>query len=124
MMFQGLRTVIYRIPAENIKQATDWYAKVLGKAPYFEESFYVGFNVGGFELGLDPSEGKVIRGDNIQAYWGVQNIQETLSLCLKLGATTDSEIREVGGNIKVATVRDPFGNLLGLIENPNFKIET
>ena len=97
---------------------------MLGEAPYFEESFYVGFNVGGFELGLDPSEGKVTPGDNIQAYWGVGNIQEALALCLKLGATTDSDIGEVGGKIKVATVRDPFGNLLGLIENPHFKIET
>jgi hypothetical protein len=29
----------------------------------------------------------------------------------------------VGGGIKVATVTDPFGNLLGIIENPHFKIE-
>jgi predicted enzyme related to lactoylglutathione lyase len=58
----------------------------------------------------------------VQAYWGVQNIQEAKTFCVNRGATIHSEIKEVGENIKVATVFDPFGNILGLIENPNFKI--
>ena len=51
-MIQGLRTVIY--PVTNLAEATAWYEQVLGKAPYFNEVFYVGFEVGGFELGLIP----------------------------------------------------------------------
>jgi hypothetical protein len=31
-------------------------------------------------------------------------------------------VLEVGGNIKVATVADPFGNMIGLIENPDFEL--
>lgn len=51
-MIKGLRTVIY--PAPNLAEAKDWYSKVLGQRPYFDQPFYVGFSVGGFELGLVP----------------------------------------------------------------------
>src|SRR4051812_16379988 len=103
-MFQGLRTVIYRVSPADLTAATDWYSKILGKRPYFEEPFYVGFNVAGFELGLDPSEEKVSTGDNVQTFWGVQNIQEAMAHCKKQGAKVHSDIRNVGGNIQVATV--------------------
>ena len=52
-MLLGLRTAIYR--ADDIVRAKAWYTQVVGKAPYFDQPFYVGFNVGGFELGLDPN---------------------------------------------------------------------
>ncbi len=122
-MFQGLRTVIYNVSPANLKNATEWYTKILGKKPYFEEVFYVGFSVGGFELGLHPVEEKIILGNSLQAYWGVPNIGEALAHCLQNGAKLDEDVRDVGGDIKVATVRDPFGNLLGLIQNPNFKAD-
>ncbi len=51
-MFQGLRTVIYA--ASDLQKAKEWYTQALGKEPYFDQPFYVGFNVGGYELGLDP----------------------------------------------------------------------
>ena len=51
-MFLGLRTVVYKV--SDLGRAKAWYTKVLGIEPYFDEPFYVGFNVGGYELGLDP----------------------------------------------------------------------
>ena len=51
-MFKGLRTIIY--PSPDLAKATAWYTGVVGHAPYFNQPFYVGFNVGGFELGLLP----------------------------------------------------------------------
>ena len=51
-MIQGLRTVVYKVP--DLERAKAWYARILGIEPYFAEPFYVGFQVGGFELGLDP----------------------------------------------------------------------
>ena len=48
-MFQGLRTVIYRVP--DLAKAKAWYTEAFGVAPYFDEPFYVGFQIGGFELG-------------------------------------------------------------------------
>jgi hypothetical protein len=46
----GPRTAI--CPAPNLVRAKAWYAQVLRQAPYFDEPFYVGFEVGGFKLGL------------------------------------------------------------------------
>jgi predicted enzyme related to lactoylglutathione lyase len=120
-MIKGLRTVIYQV--EDLAKAKDWYASILGFAPYFDEPFYVGFNVGGFELGLDPNGEKVSKGNNAIAYWGVSDIEKAFEKLNELGAETDSEITDVGEGIKVATVKDPFGNIFGIIENPHFKIE-
>jgi hypothetical protein len=70
-MFKGLRTCIFHVA--ELAKAREWYTKVLEKKLYFDQTYYVGFNV--------------------------------------------------GGNILVASVFDPFGNILGIIKNPHFKIE-
>lgn len=121
-MLQGLRTAIYNINPKDLQKAKHWYTELLGVKPYFDEPFYIGFNVGGYELGLDPSSEKIVPGNNMTIYWGVPNIEAAMQRCLKLEAVKDQDIRDVGENIKVATVRDPFGNILGLIENPHFKL--
>jgi len=115
-MFLGLRTVIY--PAPDLAAARDWYRQVLGAAPYFDEPFYVGFSVGGFELGLVPDATPGV--DGTQALWGVADIEASHARLLALGATSLEAVTEVGGGIKVAAVRDPFGNRLGIIDNPMF----
>jgi predicted enzyme related to lactoylglutathione lyase len=119
-MFLGLRTVIYHV--DNLDSAKKWYAEALGIQPYFDQPFYVGFNVGGFELGLDPDSSGVSRGNNLVAYWGVEKIEQSFARLLELGAKKNSDIQDVGGNIRLATVIDPFGNVFGIIENPQFKI--
>ncbi|OIN56561.1 VOC family protein [Arsenicibacter rosenii] len=116
--FLGLRTTIYAAP--DLTAAKAWYTQVLGIAPYFDEPFYVGFSVGGFELGLDPDLTPGI-GTPV-AYWGVSEIDEMYNRLLELGATVQEPVQDVGGGIKVAVVRDPMGNLLGIIENPHFRI--
>ena len=120
-MFLGLRTAIYKV--KDLEKAKNWYSDVLQTEPYFDEPFYVGFNVGGFELGLDPDAENVTAGDNLQVYWGVKNAQEAFDELLTKGAKTHAEPTNVGGDIVVATVFDPFGNIFGVIENPAFKIE-
>src|SRR5438046_58280 len=119
-MFQGLRTVIYHV--NDLEKAKAWYRSVLNVDPYFEASFYVGFSVGGFELGLDPDASGVTTGNNAVAYWGVPNAAAAYVSLLSLGATAKSEVQEVGDGIRTATVTDPFGNVLGIIENPHFQI--
>lgn len=119
-MVLGLRTVVYHVP--TLERAKSWYADAFGVAPYFDEPFYVGFNIGGYELGLDPDTSRVGPGvGGAVAYWGVEDADEALKHFLDIGATLRSEVREVGEGIRVATVADPFGNLIGLIENPHFK---
>ena len=120
-MFLGLRTAIYHV--DDIDKGKSWYNSVLGIKPYFDEPFYVGFNVGGYELGLQPAENfSAEKADGVVAYWGVNNAEEALNRVIKLGATRHEDVQDVGGGIKVATVKDPFGNVFGIIENPHFKL--
>lgn len=118
-MFLGLRTVIYHAP--DLGAAKAWYAAAFGVAPYFDQPYYVGFQVGGFELGLDPDTRNVTVGNNAVVYWGVANIDEAYTGMLERGGTPRGPVRDVGGDIKVATIADPFGNVIGLIQNPHFK---
>jgi predicted enzyme related to lactoylglutathione lyase len=115
-MIQGLRTVIY--PVTDIAAGKDWYSQVLGMQPYFDQPFYVGFAVHGFELGLIPDGQPGSAGAT--AYWGTPDAKAEVARIVELGATVDSDVTDVGGGILVATVRDPFGNLFGIIQNPHF----
>ena len=115
-MILGLRTAIY--PVTDLDTAKRWYAKVLGQAPYFDQPFYVGFSVGGFELGLLPDGQPGAEGP--RPLWGVADIASAFARLLELGAIELEPVTDVGDGIKVAGVRDPFGNRFGLIENPHF----
>jgi len=121
-MFLGLRTAIYHV--NDIEKGKDWYTKVLGVEPYFDQPFYVGYNVGGYELGLQPDENPSVgeRADGAVAYWGVEDAQAAFRRLIEFGASAHEPVQDVGGGIKVGTVKDPFGNILGVIENPNFKL--
>lgn len=118
---QGLGTVIYHVT--NLDEAKAWYAAAFRQAPYFDQPFYVGFNIAGYELGLDPnpSAGKIGPGGSV-AYWRVADIEEAVRHFVRAGAGTVAPVRDVGGGIKVATVADPFGNPIGLIQNPHFQL--
>ena len=120
-MFLGLRTVIYHV--SDLAAAKAWYADAFGVPPYFDEPFYVGFEIGGFELGLDPDTSGVTPGNNAVAYWGVADIDDAYRRLLAGGARPRDAVKDVGGDIRVATVADPFGNLIGLIQNPHFNVK-
>ena len=115
-MIKGLRTVIY--PTHDLQKGKAWYAQALERKPYFDEPFYVGFSVGGFELGLIPDGTPSL--DGAQAFWGVSDAAAELVRLTGMGAQVVEETKEVGGGIKVAAVKDPFGNVFRLIENPHF----
>src|SRR5437867_10281173 len=117
-MVLGVSTAIY--PARDLAAAKRWYTDMLGVAPYFDEPFYVGFSVGGFELGLIPDGEPGAVG--VQVYWGVPDAAAELARLTGLGADVHEPVKDVGGGIKVASVRDPFGNLFAIIENPQFKL--
>ncbi len=120
-MFQGLRTVIYHV--SDLKKAKEWYSKALKAKPYFDQPFYVGFSVRGFELGLDPDREGITPGSSVVAYWGVPDAKAAFKRLLELGASQHSPVQEVGDGIRVGTVKDPLGNVLGIIENPHFSIK-
>ena len=114
----GLRTATYSAP--DLAGAKAWYTEVLGFGPYFDEPFYVGFNVQGFELGLLPDPAKT-SGDAHVAYWGVEDAGAAYVRLLSLGALAHEAVQDVGDGILIGSVRDPFGNVFGIIQNPTFK---
>jgi len=120
--FLGLRTAIYHV--DDLEKAKAWYSAVLATPPYFDQPFYVGFNVGGYELGLNPDLSKTKPGaGGTVTYWGVADADAALAHLLELGARPHEALQDVGEGIRVAAVLDPFGNVLGIIENPHFKLE-
>ena len=123
--FLGLRTCIFRV-GDRLDEAKAWYTKVLGFGPYFDEPFYVGFNVGGYELGLhpEPAGNHPETAVAVNIYWGVENADAGLAHLLSHGATLEEQVTDVGSGIRVALVRDPLGNLFGIIENPHFRLAT
>ena len=110
------------ISGEGPRKSKAWYANVLGIQPYFDQPFYVGFNVGGYELGLVPTEDAAPkRASAGVAYWGVADARVAYAKLLEMGATEQEPLQDVGGGILIGAVHDPFGNVLGVIQNPNFK---
>ena len=120
LKFLGLRTAIYHAP--DLTETKAWYSEIFGIEPYFDQPFYVGFNVGGYELGLDPDPPSPDGAGGVIVYWGVSDVEVALQRLLSLGASERTNLQDVGEGIRVATVLDPFGNVFGMIENPYFKI--
>jgi lactoylglutathione lyase len=117
----GLRTVIYKV--SNLASAKTWYATVFATDPYFDEPFYVGFNIGGYELGLQPVDASPEpKAESVVAYWGVADVEEAYARMIGLGAKENEPPQNVGDDIVVATLKDPWDNVLGLIYNPHFRI--
>lgn len=119
--FLGLRTTIYKV--SDLNKAREWYEKAFDTKAYFIEDFYVGFSIGGYELGLLPdSKPTVQKTENVIAYWGVKDINESFAKLIENGAITNEKPENVGGEIWTASVKDPWGNVIGIINNPHFKL--
>lgn len=116
----GLRSHIFFV--DDVAAAAAWYQRATGKAPYFDQPFYTGFELGGYELGLHPASSTQrpgVGGD--RAYWGVADAAAAYARLVELGAQPLEPVEDVGGGIRIGAVRDPFGNALGIIENPSFR---
>ncbi|MFT3705894.1 MAG: VOC family protein [Agriterribacter sp.] len=117
----GLRTAIYKV--NDIEKAKAWYTMAFLVKPYFDEPFYVGFNIAGYELGLQPDDTPAAeKAESVAAYWGVEDVEAEYTRLLSLGATENEAPQNVGGEIIVATLKDPWRNVIGLIHNPAFKL--
>ena len=116
-MFLGLRSHI--LDTADLANTKAWYSELLGHGPYFDEPFYVGFDVGGFELGLMPTQDPPLPAGG-ETYWGVADIGEASRRLQSHGAEVADEITDVGEGILMAVVIDPAGNRIGIIENPHF----
>ena len=108
---QGIKTVLH--PVSDLEAAKPVYAALLGVAPQTDEPYYVGFEAEGQQIGLVPG------GDMTSpvAFWHVSDIEAKLAEVTAAGAAVKEPVRDVGGGRLVATVTDPDGNVLGLLQD-------
>jgi predicted enzyme related to lactoylglutathione lyase len=109
---QGIRTVIY--PVTDLAQAKERFQKLLGVEPYADSPYYVGFRIGDQEIGLDPNGHRA----GMTAYYQVNDIQQSLQVLLDAGGQVEQAVKDVGGGMLVASVKDADGNIIGLRQLP------
>ncbi|MBV8463672.1 MAG: VOC family protein [Acidimicrobiales bacterium] len=111
---KGIKTVLH--PVSDLAAAKPVYTALLGVAPLADESYYVGYEAAGQHIGLVP--GGAAQGmTTAVAYWHVPDIEAKLAELTAAGATVKEPAHNVGGGRRVATVTDPDGNVLGLLED-------
>ena len=119
-MFLGLRTAAYYV--SDIAKARDWYASVLGFGPYSTSPFMLVSMWLDMNSACNPAMPKPAR-PKVLWLTGVWTMRRRRSsICWKKARRRNEDVQDVGGDIKVATVKDPFGNIFGVIQNPNFKL--
>ncbi|TXC99961.1 VOC family protein [Streptomyces sp. ISID311] len=111
---QGIKTVLH--PVSDLAAAKEVYTALLGVPPQADEPYYVGFDVAGQHIGLVPGGGPQGMTSPV-AYWHVPDIEAKLAELTAAGATLKESARDVGGGRLVATVTDPDGNVLGLLQD-------
>jgi predicted enzyme related to lactoylglutathione lyase len=109
-MNKGIRTVVY--PVKDIAKAKAFFRELLGVEPYADAPYYVGFKVGNQDIGLDLNGHK----EGMTVYYHVDDIKKSLKSLLDAGAKQVQEIKDIGGGGLIASVRDPDGNIVGIIQ--------
>jgi predicted enzyme related to lactoylglutathione lyase len=114
MTTQGIKTVLH--PVSDVEKAKAVYTALVGIPPQTDDPYYVGFEAEGQHIGLVPGGGPQGMTSPV-AYWHVADIEAKLADVTAAGATVKEPPRDVGGGRLVATVADPDGNVLGLIQD-------
>ena len=104
-------------PVSDLAAAKTVYAALLGVQPQADSPYYVGFEAAGQQIGLVPGGGPQAMTSPV-AYWQVADIAAKLAEVTAAGATLKEPAHDVGGGRLVATVTDPDGNVLGLLQDP------
>ena len=106
-MAQNIKLIVY--PVQDREKAKAFYGRFLGAEPYVDSAYYVGYKVGNQEVGLDPNAkvGPI-------AYTDVKDIKSSLQAMIEVGAEIVQDVKEVGGGLFIAQVRDADGNVVGL----------
>jgi len=112
-MTEGVKTIIY--PVTDLAKARTLYGKLVDVEPYMDEIYYVGFNVKGQDIGLDP-QGHSRGMTGPVAYWHVDDIEKSLKALLDAGAEEQQKVKDVGGGRLIASVKDADGNVISLLQ--------
>jgi predicted enzyme related to lactoylglutathione lyase len=113
-MTEGIKTFIY--PVKDLAKAKTLYSELLGVEPYMNEAYYVGFNVEGQDVSLDPNGHRQGMTGPV-GYWHVDDIKRSVKALLDAGAEAQQEVKDVGGGKLIVSVKDADGNVIGLIQS-------
>jgi predicted enzyme related to lactoylglutathione lyase len=111
---QGIKTVLH--PVSDLAKSKEVYTALLGMEPTADSDYYVGYDAAGQHIGLVPNGGPQAMTSPV-AYWHVPDIEAKLAEVTAAGATLKDPARDVGNGRLVATVTDPDGNVLGLLQD-------
>jgi predicted enzyme related to lactoylglutathione lyase len=114
-MAQAFSVIVY--PVKDLDRAKALFQTLLGTEPYADSPYYVGFRLGDQEVGLNP-HGQIEGLTGPTCFRNVDDIRASLQALIDAGAQTQQDVRDVGGGKLTATVRDPDGNVLGLVQEP------
>jgi predicted enzyme related to lactoylglutathione lyase len=115
-MTEGIKEFIYLVyPVNDLAKAKTLYGELLGVEPYIDAAYYIGFNVEGQNVGLETRRHKGMTGP--VGYWHVEDINKSLKALLDTGAEVHQEVKDVGGGKQIASVKDPDGNVIGLMQS-------
>ena len=109
-MTSGARTIV--LPVTDLAAAKAVWTELLGVEPVQDQPYYVGYETPGQHIGLDPNGHR----EGMTVYWHVEDLAGTLDGLVKAGATEVAGAKNVGGGRLIATVKDPAGNLIGLLQ--------
>ena len=112
MTTTGFQSIVY--PVRDLEAAKAVYAALLGK-PHTDQPYYVGFNVDGQEVGLNP-HGHQQGMTGPVGYWQVDDVTAAVDALVAAGGEAKGEPQDVGGGTLIATVTDADGNPIGLIQ--------
>ena len=112
-MAEGLKTIIY--PVSDLATAKGLFGRLFGVEPYMDEPYYVAFDAGGQDVGLDPN-GHQQGMTAPLPYWHVDDLESAIVELVAAGATAHQAPRDVGGGNRTASVKDPDGNVVGLFQ--------
>ena len=104
-------------PVSNLKSATKLYRTLLGTEPYVEQDYYVGFRLGGLEVGLDP-QGHLRGSTGALAYWTVDDAAASLQTLIDAGAEKVQDATDIGYGKIIAIAKDADGSMIGLLQAP------
>jgi predicted enzyme related to lactoylglutathione lyase len=112
-MTDGITAIIF--PVADLSAAKTLYGGLLGVEPEMDQPYYVGYRIGGLDIGLDPNGHRQGMTGPI-AYWTVADMEATVNALVDAGREIQGAAKDVGGGKLIATVKDADGNVVGLIQ--------
>lgn len=110
---EGIKTALH--PVSDIAASKAVYTALRGVPPQHDESYYVGYDAVGQHIGLVP-RGRAQGMTTPVAFSHVADIEAKLAALTVAGATVRGAPHDVGAGRLIATITDPDGSVLGLVQ--------